>query len=53
MHLNATEVRKVEQFLRQLGKLNGEQQAEVLDHLCCDIEQTMEQGMSFAKAFAQ
>lgn len=53
MYLVEKEVKEVELFLSDLGKLKREQYEEVLDHLCCDIEQTMEQGLGFTEAFAR
>lgn len=52
MYLATEEVRQVAQFLKGLGPLRRPQYEEILDHLCCDIESTMEQGRGFAEAFA-
>lgn len=52
MYLATEEVREVSQFLNGLGHLRRPQYEEILDHLCCDIENAMEQGRSFTEAFA-
>lgn len=53
MYLVESEVQQVAQYLRELGRLGREQREEILDHLCCDIEKTMQQGVGFIQAFDQ
>jgi murein DD-endopeptidase MepM/ murein hydrolase activator NlpD len=51
--LDAEQTRQVATFLQQYRKLTSTQRAELLDHLCCDIESTMEEGRSFEEAFTR
>ena len=53
MQLAEVQVQQVDGFLRTLGPLRAEKREELLDHLCCDIERAMWQGMSFEQAFTQ
>ncbi|MEL6660854.1 MAG: M23 family metallopeptidase [Bacteroidota bacterium] len=53
MELIEQQVKAVETFLEGLGPLQGEKREELLDHLCCDIEQAMRQGQGFEEAFDQ
>ncbi|MEL6831492.1 MAG: M23 family metallopeptidase [Bacteroidota bacterium] len=53
MELIEQQVKAVETFLQGLGPLQGEKREELLDHLCCDIEQAMRQGQGFEEAFDQ
>ena len=50
--LNEEQTTCVYEYLRSLGRLRRSTREELLDHLCCDIENTMVNGMSFDAAFA-
>lgn len=49
--LDAEQTRQVATFLQQYRTLTKNQRAELLDHLCCDIESTMGEGQGFEEAF--
>lgn len=53
MILDATQLKEVVSYLKTFQKLSQTAQEELLDHLCCDVEDTMETGLSFAEAFAR
>ncbi|MEL6969485.1 MAG: M23 family metallopeptidase [Bacteroidota bacterium] len=51
MELIELQVKEVEAFLQGLGPLRADKREELLDHLCCDIEYAMRQGLGFDEAF--
>lgn len=51
--LDSEQTHQVAAYLQQYRKLTSTQRAELLDHLCCDIEYTMEEGQSFEAAFTR
>ncbi len=53
MELIELQVKQVEVFLHQLGPLQADKREELLDHLCCDIEQAMQHGLGFEEAFTE
>lgn len=53
MVLNVEQTQEVADFLRQFRQLKPAQSDELLDHLCCDIEDAMSDGQSFTEAFAR
>lgn len=48
--LNIEQIQEVATYLASFSKLSKANQEELLDHLCCDIENAMMQGQSFNEA---
>ena len=51
MELNKSQVKKVENYLHEIGIENSLTIDDFLDHLCCMIEQRMHEGFSFEESF--
>lgn len=51
MVLDNEQIQEVAIYLQQFRQLKSAQKDELLDHLCCDIETTMGDGLSFQEAF--
>jgi murein DD-endopeptidase MepM/ murein hydrolase activator NlpD len=51
MKLNTKQTQQVADFLRTYTQLSYATQEELLDHLCCEIEDAMRGGASFEEAF--
>jgi hypothetical protein len=49
--LTEKEIRRLSREIERQGLTYTELQQELLDHLCCDIEAEMEEGLAFIKAF--
>jgi len=50
--LNNEQIQQVKIYLSNFKKLKSTHREELLDHICCDIEQAMEGGQSFRQALA-
>jgi len=48
--LTEKEIRRLNQEIQKQGLTYTELQQELLDHLCCDVEAEMEEGLEFVKA---
>jgi len=53
MHLTADQLQHIENLIDDSGINYSHLKADLLDHICCDIEQQMDQGKSFQAAFEQ
>ncbi|MEL6671366.1 MAG: hypothetical protein AAFR61_04215 [Bacteroidota bacterium] len=53
MHLPESYIHRISRYLDESALVHGEVKADILDHMCCQIEAEMEQGESFDKAFEQ
>jgi hypothetical protein len=49
--LTEKEIRRLNREIQKQGLTYTELQQELLDHLCCDVEAEMEEGLEFVKAF--
>jgi len=50
--LNLKQIQEVSNYLATLKKLSRSKHEELVDHLCCDIETRISQGLTFEKALA-
>ena len=51
--LSQEQIRELGEYLKNKGLTSQKIRSEMLDHLCCDIEQLMEQGLSYDQATEQ
>jgi len=49
--LNASEIQRVHEYLESHGLSHEEVRDDVLDHICCELEEQIGEGLSFERAF--
>lgn len=49
--LNASEIQRVHEYLESHGLSHEEVRDDVLDHICCELEEHMGEGLTFEHAF--